>query len=85
MARRCSDDILRVRRNTNTWTCQISRRGRLCGPHHLNPDRTDSIFSVPRNWGASQVKALAGGQRGISGGSFVEVGPTPVLLDNQAK
>lgn len=66
--------------NANTWTCQISRNDYV-GHIMWNPDRTIR-FPVPRSWGASQLRDLAGGQRGITAGSSVEVGPSPMLLDN---
>ena len=67
-----------------TWTCELVRdegyRGWiLWAPEGKHP------FIPPAEWGVKQVRDLKGGKSKLPGGGTVEIGPTPILLENQRK
>lgn len=65
----------------NTWVFQLNRNGGYAAKVVWNPDKTLS-FAIPASWGVLQSKDLSGAKRVLSGVTQVEIGPSPLLLEN---
>jgi len=65
-----------------TWTCELVRDEGYRGWVMWNPDGKRSV-SLPEEWEVKQVRDLKGGKSKLSGEGTVEIGPTPILLENQ--
>jgi len=67
-----------------TWVCLLVRDGGYTGRIVWNPDR-GGYFPIPPGWGVKRARDLAGGAQNLSGAKTVEIGPKPILLENQTR
>lgn len=66
----------------NTWICQLKRDDGYQAGIVWNPNG-QLAFNVPADWQVQQIRDLAGVKRDFSGNS-IEIGPSPLLLENFA-
>jgi hypothetical protein len=74
----CSSD------RNGTWTCSLIRDGGYRGWIMWDPDRKRSV-PLPIEWAVKQVRDLKGGKRKLSRRGTIEIGPTPILLENKGQ
>ena len=67
-----------------TWNCRLQRDGGYSGWIVWNTDGSRS-FPIQPSWGVKRTRDLAGGTQNLSGAKTVEIGPKPILLENQTR
>lgn len=65
----------------NTWIFQLQLDGGYAARIVWNPDKTLS-FNIPAAWGILQTRDLTGAKRITSGATQIQIGPSPLLLEN---
>jgi hypothetical protein len=65
-----------------TWTCKLNRDGGYTGWIVWNPER-QVTFEFPEDWEVRQARDLNGGNRNWRERK-IEIGPSPLLLENTA-
>ncbi len=76
--RSCSQD------ETTTWTCEIARDKGYRAWIVWNPNRSLD-FQIPRDWQAREARNLAGTLQKLGNDLKVQVGLTPVLIENAVR
>jgi hypothetical protein len=64
-----------------TWTCQLTRDGDYAAYVVWNPNMQLN-FEIPQDWQVKQVRDLEGSSRELQGANTLEIGPSPLLLEN---
>jgi Glycosyl hydrolases family 39 len=67
--------------SNGTWASEITRDDGYHGWILWNPDRYLQ-FPIPGDWRIQNVRDLQGGTQKLNKDSIVQIGPTPILLEN---
>jgi hypothetical protein len=67
-----------------TWICELVRENGYFGWILWHPSRTGT-YRYSDNWKIVQARKLDGTRRDMTSEKAVEIGPAPVLVENQAK
>lgn len=64
----------------NTYICRLAGSDGGAARVLWNPDR-ETPYTVPREWGVTHMRDLAGARRFVSGEAPVMIGPLPIMLE----
>jgi hypothetical protein len=65
-----------------TWNCRLQRNGGYSGWVVWNTHGNDE-FGIQPSWGVKRARDLAGGSQNLTGAKAIQIGPKPILLENQ--
>lgn len=64
-----------------TWTCQLTRDGDYAAYVVWNPNMQLN-FEIPQDWQVKEVRDLEGSSQELHDAKSLEIGPSPLLLEN---